>query len=401
VAAKIVRQFNKIVLLGAPTSAAALSAGHEKAPAALRAAGLAEKLRSVGYEVVDLGDDGAQTFQPDEESPRARNVKRVLASLEALKPRVEQAVKTAALPVILTGDCSTVLATVAGARRYFRNVNVVYMDRDADLNIPATTPSGCVDGMVISHLTGRGAPELVRFWGEPQLVREPDVTLFGVDRFDPPEEKALESSTLRRYLSKDVKRLGAKAAAEKALERIKTNGYEFVLHLDVDVISDFSATNFPGSGGLTLDDVREAMLVFAQQPRMAALEIAAYNPEKDPDGSAAKQLIDLVTEVLAARYETLKAIAAAAPPPPVKAPKAEAAPAPAAAPATAPAEAPSSAGAPENFTFDPVPGEPWSSDSLTDSDTDAETGEHTGERAERDADSVEDAGDSESGEPTR
>jgi arginase len=389
VAAKIVRQFNKITLLGAPTSAAAMSAGLEGAPAALRSAGIADRLRKIGYDVVDLGDDGAQKFQQDDESPRARNVKRVLASLEALKPRVEQAVKSAALPVILTGDCSTVLATVAGARRYFRNVNVVYMDSDADLNIPASTPSGCIDGMVVSHLTGRGAPELVRFWGEPQLVREPDVTLFGVDRLDAPEEKFLESSTLRRYMSKDVKRLGAKAAAETAVERIKTNGYEFILHLDVDVISGFSATNYPNAIGLTLDEVREAMLVFAQQPRMAALEIAAYNPAKDPDGSGAKMVIDLVAEVLQARFEALKAIADAAPPAPpkVSAPKATLAPAPAAAPEAAAAREE----APIGTTIEPVPGESWSSDSSTDTDN-AEPPAH-------DADSVEDSTDTDEGEP--
>jgi arginase len=388
VAAKIVRQFNKIALLGAPTSAAAMSAGLEGAPAALRSAGIADRLRKIGYDVVDLGDDGAQKFQQDDESPRARNVKRVLASLEALKPRVEQAVKSAALPVILTGDCSTVLATVAGARRYFRNVNVVYMDSDADLNIPASTPSGCIDGMVVSHLTGRGAPELVRFWGEPQLVREPDVTLFGVDRLDAPEEKFLETSTLRRYMSKDVKRRGAKAAAETAVERIKTNGYEFVLHLDVDVISGFSATNYPNSGGLTLDEVREAMLVFAQEPRMAALEIAAYNPEKDPDGSGAKAVIGLIAEVLEARYETLKAIAAAAPPPPPKPGAAKAAPAPA--PAAPAEETQPHDEAPVGTTIEPVPGESWSSDSLNDADN------H--EPPARDGESVEDATDSDSSE---
>ncbi|MGC2002791.1 MAG: arginase family protein, partial [Candidatus Acidiferrales bacterium] len=171
-AVKIVRQANKIALLGAPTSAAAMSAGHEGAPAALRAAGLAERLREIGYDVTDFGDDPVQLFKPDEESPRARNLSRVIASLEALKPRVEMAVKSSALPLILSGDCSVALATVAGARRYFRKVSMIYMDADADLNTPATTPSGCVDGMVVSHLTGRGAAEMVRFWGEPPLVRE-------------------------------------------------------------------------------------------------------------------------------------------------------------------------------------------------------------------------------------
>src|ERR1700723_3327612 len=210
-----------------------MSAGHEGAPTALRAAGLVERLKTIGYAVADLGDDPVQLYKPDEESPRARNLTRVLASLESLKPRVEQAVKSAALPLILAGDCSVALATVAGARRYFRKVSMIYMARDADLNPPATPAPGCVDGMVVSHLAGRGAPELVRFWGEPPLVREPDVTLFGVSRFDAPEEKALETSTVHRYLAKDVKRLGAKAAAERAVERIVTNGYEFVLHLDV------------------------------------------------------------------------------------------------------------------------------------------------------------------------
>jgi arginase len=314
VAVRIVRQANKIALLGAPTSAAAMSQGHEEAPRALRAAGLVERLRSIGYEVADLGDDPVQQFEPDEESPRARNLRPILAALDALKPRVEQAVKSGALPVILSGDCSIALATVAGLHRYFRSVSVVYMDRDADLNTPATTPSGCVDGMVVSHLTGRGAAELVRFWGEPPLVRDPDLVLFGVARLDPPEEEFLTRSTLRRYLASDVKRMGAAAAASEAIERIHSRSNEFILHLDVDVIADFAATNYPGSGGLCFDEVREALMVFAQQKHLAAVEVAAYNPAKDSDGSGAKVILDLLAEVLAARLEKLKLESAVAPP---------------------------------------------------------------------------------------
>lgn len=305
-AVKIVRQANKIALLGAPTSAAAMSAGNEGAPAALRAAGLVERLREIGYDVTDLGDDPVQLFKPDEESPRARNLSRVIASLEALKPRVEMAVKSSALPLILSGDCSIALATVAGVRRYFRKVSMIYMDGDADLNTPATTPSGCVDGMAVSHLTGRGAAEMVRFWGEPPLVREPDLAIFGVARLDPPEEQALTGSPLRRFLATDVKRMGAAAAAHAAIDRIQGNGYQFVLHLDVDVIADFAATNYPSSGGLSLDQVREALLIFAQQKELAALEVTAYNPSKDPDGSGAKLIIDLLAEALGARLEALK-----------------------------------------------------------------------------------------------
>jgi arginase len=307
VAVKIVRQPNKIALLGSPTSAAAMSLGHEGAPAALRAAGLVDRLQSIGYEVADLGDDPPQTFQADDESPRARNISGVLVSLENLKPRVEQAVKSTALPLILAGDCSVVLATVAGLRRYFRHVSLIYMDRDADLNTPATTLSGCLDGMVISHVTGRGAAELVRFWGEPPLVREPNIALFGLDRIERAEEEVLRSSPLRRYLAEEVKRMGAGVAAQAAVERIHGKGYECILHLDVDVIADFEATDYPGTGGLSLEDVREALEVFARQKHLAAMEVAAYNPLRDPDGRCAALIVNLLADVLGRRLEVLQA----------------------------------------------------------------------------------------------
>jgi arginase len=370
VAVKIVRQPNKIALLGVPTSAAALSLGHENAPAALRTAGIVDRLRTIGYEVADLGDDPPQLYQADEESPRARNLPRVLAAIEALKPRVEQAVKSAALPLILAGDCSVALATVAGVRRYFRNVGMIFMDRDADLNTPATTTSGCVDGMLVSHLSGRGAAELVRFWGEPPLVREPDMALFGVDRLDPPEEEVLRQSPLRRYLARDVQRMGAAAAAQAAVDRIHSSSHEFVLHFDVDVISDFQATNYPGSGGLTLEEVRDALLVFVQQKHLAALEVTAYNPAKDPDGSAAKILVDLLADVLEKRLDTLKA-AAAPPAQPEHAASTAAAShsSPAASPNASsgsspqPAAPPPEADAATNLPA-AIPSEAWSSESL-------------------------------------
>jgi arginase len=382
VAVKIVRQPNKIALLGAPTSAAALSLGHEKAPAALRTAGLVDRLRSVGYEVADLGDDPPQLFQRDEESPRARNLPRILAAIEALKPRVEQAVKSAALPLILSGDCSIALATVAGVRRYFRNVGMIYMDRDADLNTPATTTSGCVDGMVVSHLSGRGAAELVRFWGEPPLVREPDMALFGVDRLDPPEEQLLRQSPLRTYLARDVQGMGAAAAAQAAVDRIHSSSHEFILHFDVDVISDFQATNFPGSGGLSLEEVREALLVFVQQKHLAALEVAAYNPAKDPDGTAAKLLVDLLADVLEKRLETLKAAATPAVQPGHSASAAVAGSAHQSAPALpgtssvpshSSSEELSEKGTPADLPGT-TPGEAWSSESLGNSDESESSG---------------------------
>jgi len=307
-AVKIVRQPRKIALIGAPTSAAALAGGHERGPAALRAAGLVDRLQAAGFEVTDLGDCATQVFQVDDEHPRARNIPAVVAALNDLKPRVEQAVKSGALPLILGGDCSIILATVAGARRYYRHVGVIYVDRDADLNVPATTPSGCVDGMVVSHLVGRGAPELVRFWGEPPLVREPDIVLFGVERLDPPEKIALERSPIRRYLTEQIHQKGVVAAAEEASSRMQGGQHEFVLHFDVDAISsdDFRATNRAATGGLSLGETQQALAVFAGRENMVAFEVAAFNPAFDHDGKAAKELIELVAGVLTVRLAALE-----------------------------------------------------------------------------------------------
>ena len=161
--------------------------------------------------------------------------------------------------------------------------------------------------MVISQVIGRGAPELVRFWGEPPLIREPDIALFGFERLDPPEEQYLLASSLRRHPDLEVSAVGAAAAARLALERVHAAKHEFVLHFDVDLINgeEFPWTNFPGFGGLTLNDARDALCVFASQPNLAAFEVAGYNPDLDPDGRGARTLIELLAAALSRRVEAL------------------------------------------------------------------------------------------------
>jgi len=306
-AVKIVRQPNKIALIGAPSSAAAFSAGSEKAPAALRAAGIAEKLQAIGYEVTDYGDCAPRLFADDEEHKRARNLAEIVAGLNDLKTRAEIAVKSGALVLVLGGDCAQVIGLLTGVRRYYKHVNLLWFDRDADLNTPASTPSGRIDGMVVAHIIGKGAPELVRFWSDAPLVREPDVTLFGLERIDPPEQEFLARSPLRHMDAADIQSRGAAKAAHDALVQVHADAREFVLHLDTDVIAreDFPAVNVPGSDGLRLDDVRTAFTEFARQKNLLGLDVAQYNPDKDPDRSGAGKLVDLLVGALSARLEAL------------------------------------------------------------------------------------------------
>ena len=306
-AVKIVRQPNKLALIGAPSSAAGFFPGTEKAPAALRAAGIVEKLQAIGYEVTDYGDCAPRLFAEDQEHQRARNLPEIVALLNDVKPRAELAVKSGALVLLLGGDCAQSIGLLTGVRRYYRHVNLLWFDRDADLNTPASTPSGRLDGMVLASIIGRGSPELVRFWGEPPLVREPDTLIFGVHRIDPPEQEFLDHSPIRYILAAGVQSAGAEKAASNAIAQLHADAREFVLHLDLDVIAQeqFPATNVPGSGGLSFEDTQTALTEFAKRKNLLGLDVAQYNPEKDADGSGAEKVIELLAEVLSARLSAL------------------------------------------------------------------------------------------------
>lgn len=311
-AVKIVRQPNKIALIGAPSSAAAFGLGSEKAPAALRAAGLVEKLQSIGYEVSDFGDCAPRLFADDDEHQRARNLVEIVASLNDLKPRAELAIKSGALVLVLGGDCTQIVAMLTGARRYYKHISLLWFDRHADLNTPASTPSGRLDGMALAAIIGRGSPELVRFWGEPPLVREPDTLIYGLEQVDPAEQEFLTRSPMRHTYAVDIQGRGAASGAQNALSQLHADTREFMLHLDTDVIAqeEFSASNVPGSGGLHFGEVKDSLMEFAKHKNLLALDIAQYNPEKDSDGSGARKILDLLVEALAARFGALNSPAA-------------------------------------------------------------------------------------------
>jgi arginase len=319
-AVKIVRQPNKIAIIGAPSSAAAFLPGSEKAPAALRAAGIVERLQSIGYEVTDLGDCAPRLFADDEEHKRARNIPEIVASLNDLKPRAELGFKAGALVLVLGGDCTQIIALLTGARRYYKHINLLWFDRDADLNTPASTPSGRLDGMVLASIIGKGSPELVRFWGEPPLVREPDALIYGLQRVDQPEVDFLTRSPLRHVYAADISLHGAEKSARDVLAHLHADTRDFMVHVDLDVIAqdEFAAVNVPDSGGLSYAEVRSSLVEFVKQKNLLGLDVAQYNPDRDPDGSGARKVVDLLADVLAARLESL-----AAPAPPSASPATE------------------------------------------------------------------------------
>jgi arginase len=201
---------------------------------------------------------------------------------------------------------------LSGARRYYKHISLLWVDRDADLNTPASTPSGRLDGMGLAAIVGKGSPELVRFWGEPPLVREPDTLIYGLVRVDPPEQEFLSRSPMRHVYAADIQLKGTEKSAQDALAHVHAEGREFMVHVDLDVVGqeEMPATNVPDSGGLAFAELRASLTEFAKQKTLLGLDVAQYNPDKDPDGATAKKIVELLADVLSARLTALSTPAA-------------------------------------------------------------------------------------------
>jgi arginase len=286
-----------IAIIGAPSSAGAYSPGQEDGPQALRDAGLADGLRSAGFEVADLGDTPRFRWRPDRARPRAMHVDVVLANVRAVAERVSRAVEAGKLPLVLGGDCTTELGTVLGMRVRRPTLALVYLDAHPDMNTPESVPDGALDWMGVAHLLAipGTVPELAGLAdGEPLLAPGDLVLLANA----PARTTAHESRVIADHQIANVpqERVAAdpEAAAGEALAHVGER--PFLVHLDTDVV-DFAdlplAENTARNVGLPFETVMRALDVLLAADGLAALTITELNPHHgEPDGSTVRQLAD-------------------------------------------------------------------------------------------------------------
>src|SRR5215813_13274517 len=162
---KMRRMSRALRVIGVPCSAGAHHAGLERGPAALRAAGLLDRLRRAGYEVSDAGDLAPRVFTADTAHPRARNRDAVVQACRDVAGATGQAIAAGRIPVLLGGDCSITAGAVAGCLSQRPDTGLLYLDGDCDLRTPQTTIAGNFDGMVIAALLGEGDPGYIGLAG--------------------------------------------------------------------------------------------------------------------------------------------------------------------------------------------------------------------------------------------
>jgi arginase len=284
-------------VIGVPSSAGAHGPGQEKAPAALRAAGLISSMAVRDIEVRDLGDLPLVRFQPDPDHPKRQNVQRVRHVADRVADAVDPVVRAGRVPLVLGGDCTITLGVVSGLLRSSEDLGLLYFDGDADLSTPVSTHSGIFDGMGIAHLIGlEGAePELARMGPRCPLMPEQDVLLFG---FHPHELEAGQQEQLERTKLITFPVTGLRRpiteAARAALRLLEARTGRIVVHFDVDVMSssEIPLGDWPHYDGLSLSEAMEALLVFADSPKLAAMVVTEINPDHDPEGLLLRRFAD-------------------------------------------------------------------------------------------------------------
>ena len=182
-AVRIRRDGLMLGVLGVPTSAGAFAPGQERAPAALRAAGLLEALRAAGLEVHDHGDREEWRWRPDRGHPRAQHVGRVVEIVRDTAARVAAAAEAGEVTLVLGGDCTVGIGTVAGWVGRDERVGLLYLDAHADLNVPASVPEGALDWMGMAHMLAEpdALPELAAAFPHTPLLDPANVVLVGWD----------------------------------------------------------------------------------------------------------------------------------------------------------------------------------------------------------------------------
>jgi arginase len=239
----------------------------------------------------------------DPTRPKAMNCDLVQKSAAAVADVVAEALAVDECALVLGGDCTVELGTVAGALRSIDSVGLIYIDLDTDLNAPEAS-AGCLDWTGVAHLLDipGAAPELSSLGPRRPMLAPANILYFGTDNITPGEARTMRELSLKQISLKEVK-ADPEAAAKRAVEWASPFS-GLLVHLDVDVLAfnDFPiAENTRRRLGLTLDELTTALSYLLATPNWRALTITEVNPDHAPDEAEAfSQLNEMIASVLAA-----------------------------------------------------------------------------------------------------
>lgn len=292
-------------VVGVPLAYGASMAGVDMGPAALRVAGLIERVAQLGYEVRDLGD---LSLERARSAPAAgeklKYLRQIKAACEELAKRVEEILVAGELPVTLGGDHSIAIGSITGFSSYCRIKNVtpglIWFDAHADMNSPETTPSGNIHGMPLGTLLGYGAPELTKIGGSSPKLDPQFCVHIGARDVDRVERELIKKLGIRFITMREIDERGMSACMDEAIQIASRASGGYAVTFDVDALDPGDA---PGSGtlvrgGLTYREAHLAMEKIADAGGMKLLEVVEINTALDVNNKTAELGVELILSAL-------------------------------------------------------------------------------------------------------
>ncbi|GAB6932402.1 arginase [Calditerricola satsumensis] len=287
----------KVALIGVPMDLGADRRGVDMGPSAMRYAGVMARLTRLGFHVDDVGD--LVVPRPSGVAGQDLNLKHLPEVVEVnrnLAATVSEKVREGYIPLVLGGDHSIAIGTIAGVAQHYRNLGVLWFDAHGDLNTAETSPSGNIHGMPLAVSLGFGHDDLVRIGGFAPKVRPENVVIIGARDLDPGERELIKRIGLRVFTMHEIDRLGMSRVMEEALA-IVTNGTDGVhLSLDLDAVDphDAPGVGTPVVGGLTYRESHLAMEMLAEAGVLVSAEVVEVNPILDVENRTAKVAVALI-----------------------------------------------------------------------------------------------------------
>src|SRR5262245_4339873 len=298
-------QQGQVTLIGVPLDLGAGRRGVDMGPSAFRVADVDEKLRALGYDVKDAGDlDGQSQETRSAGDPRLKYLKEIRETCEALRGTVIGVLKAGRMPVVLGGDHSVAMGTLAGLSNHYREkkqkIGLIWFDAHADCNTADSSPSGNIHGMPLAVALGLGAPELVGLGGDGPMVDGARAAAVGLRDIDPPERANVRATGLGAFTMRDIDERGMRSVMEEAIKRASTGTAGIHVSFDLDAMDpDYApGVGTPCPGGLSFREAHLAMEMLADTGKVIGAELVEANPILDHGNGTAKLGVELLCSLL-------------------------------------------------------------------------------------------------------
>jgi len=290
-----------IRLVGVPMDLGAGRRGVDMGPSAIRIAGVAAALRRLGYAVEDDGDVGVPAPESRDPGPtNARYLDPIYHVCNRLRLRVRRTLEEGQVPLVMGGDHSIAIGTIAGVAEFFRardqKLGLIWVDAHADMNTPEISPSGNIHGMPLATVLGLGHPRLVEMGGFWPKVDKRNVCLIGIRDLDESERQVVLGSGIHAYTMRDVDERGMRAIMQEAIGFAGDGTAGFHVSFDLDGMDprDVPGTGTPVKGGISWREANLIMEMVSDTGRMTSLEITELNPILDVKNQSGEVAVDLI-----------------------------------------------------------------------------------------------------------